>query len=241
MAKQYSHPIADAVNDFLTEDKWNYFFDEGKGVFKFGLRMGGNLHNIDYRVAVHKGDYVVYAFSPIGIDEHDKSMLHDMAEFITRANYGMTCGNFEMDMRDGEIRFKCYVSCEGNAVPTKEIIRESIYIPARMYDRYAPGILGIVFQEKDPETMIAECENLRKEIRQFTENTDGAGGELRDALAAITSRLSGSSDSTDTGEEATMSELDEALLALTDLLKDDSDAEDMEDTEDAEDTEDTED
>jgi len=231
MANQYSHAIADAVNDFLKEDKWKYFFDESKGVFKFGLRMGGKLHNIDYRIAVHKGDYVVYAFSPIGVDEHDKSMLQDMSVFITRANYGMTCGNFEMDMRDGEIRFKCYVSCEGNAVPTKEIIRESIYIPAKMYDRYAPGILGIVFQEKDPETMIAECEDLRKEIRKITDNTEDTGGELRDAIAAITSRLSGSSDSSDIVEGETMSELDEALQALTDLLDDDSDAEDTEDQE----------
>lgn len=227
MANQYSHAIADAVNDFLKEDKWKYFFDESKGVFKFGLRMGGKLHNIDYRIAVHKGDYVVYAFSPIGVDEHDKSMLQDMSVFITRANYGMTCGNFEMDMRDGEIRFKCYVSCEGNAVPTKEIIRESIYIPAKMYDRYAPGILGIVFQEKDPETMIAECEDLRKEIRKITENTDDTGGELRDAIAAIASCLSGSSDSSDIVEGETMSELDEALQAMTDLLDDDLDVEEV--------------
>ena len=231
MANQYSHAIADAVNDFLKEDKWKYFFDESKGVFKFGLRMGGKLHNIDYRIAVHKGDYVVYAFSPIGVDEHDKTMLQDMSVFITRANYGMTCGNFEMDMRDGEIRFKCYVSCEGNAVPTKEIIRESIYIPAKMYDRYAPGILGIVFQEKDPETMIAECEDLRKEIRKITENTDDTGGELRDAIAAIASCLSGSSDSSDIVEGETMSELDEALQAMTDLLDDDLDVEDTEDQE----------
>lgn len=28
------------------------------------------------------------------------------AEFLTRANYGLVFGNFEMDMHDGEIRYK---------------------------------------------------------------------------------------------------------------------------------------
>ena len=29
----------------------------------------------------------------------------DIAEYLTRANYGMVMGNFEMDYSDGEIRY----------------------------------------------------------------------------------------------------------------------------------------
>ena len=29
-----------------------------------------------------------------------------MAEFLTRANYGIMIGNFEMDFNDGEVRYK---------------------------------------------------------------------------------------------------------------------------------------
>lgn len=77
---------------------------------------------------VHQGDYVVYAVSPIKVDPKDSLMLQKMSEYICRANYGLNCGNFELDYNDGEIRYKCYVSCEGDAVPTVEIIRESFFV-----------------------------------------------------------------------------------------------------------------
>lgn len=34
-------------------------------------------------------------------------------EYITGANYGLRNGNFEMDVEDGEIRYKVYVNVKG--------------------------------------------------------------------------------------------------------------------------------
>jgi hypothetical protein len=35
-----------------------------------------------------------------------KGKQQTIAKFITRANYGMSLGNFELDFNDGEIRYK---------------------------------------------------------------------------------------------------------------------------------------
>jgi len=42
-------------------------------------------------------------------------------EFLTRANYGLNIGNFEMDFQDGEIRFKTAIDVE------EVILRLSIF------------------------------------------------------------------------------------------------------------------
>ena len=80
-----------------------------------------------------------------------------MADFICRANYGLLNGNFELDIRDGEIRYKTYVDCEGNN-PSIEIVRNSIYCPAAMMERYSAGIADIIFGNATAEEAVIKCE-----------------------------------------------------------------------------------
>lgn len=71
-------------------------------------------------------------------------MMAEMAEFITRVNYGMKNGNFEMDYRDGEIRYKVYVDCE-ESLPDDVVIKNGIFVISSVFRRYANGITGIIF------------------------------------------------------------------------------------------------
>src|SRR5688500_12466181 len=42
----------------------------------------------------------------------------EVMEYLTRANYGLSIGNFEMDLRDGEIRYKSSVDmADGELTP----------------------------------------------------------------------------------------------------------------------------
>ena len=157
MRDNYSEEIVGAIKDFLEEDDWNYGFDDEAGMFRFGLNLKGRLKKAQYVVDVHDDQYMVYAIAPIGADQNDRNQLQDMAEFLTRANYGLKNGNFELDFRDGEIRFKSFVDCDG-VIPSIEVIRNSIYIPAMMYERYGEGIVGIIFGGMDPEEAINLCE-----------------------------------------------------------------------------------
>ena len=81
-----------------------------------------------------------------------------MADFICRANYGMKNGNFELDMMDGEVRYKCYVDCDG-ALPCTDVIRNSVYCPAQMLERYGAGIVDIVCLDGSAADAISKCEN----------------------------------------------------------------------------------
>ncbi|MBR0278490.1 MAG: hypothetical protein IJQ75_00725, partial [Synergistaceae bacterium] len=108
-------------------------------------------------IPVRDDSYTVYARSPIEADCDDKNVMKEMSDFICRANYGLRNGNFELDMTDGELRYKTFVDCDG-ITPSEEIVKGSIIIPAMMFDRYAPGMLDIMFKGSTAEEAIAKCE-----------------------------------------------------------------------------------
>lgn len=204
----YSENIANAINEFLTNDGWHYSFDEQKGLFDFGLNIKGKIKKIRYIVDIKDDAYLVYAVAPIGADEDDKGMMTEMAKFVCRANYGLKNGNFEFDMDDGEIRFKCYVDCDG-INPTTEMIKSSIYCPATMFDRYGDGIVGIIFGGMSGKEAVEHCEkSTEEELRSLlNELTDSYGdGEHSGVLARLTEHFVASNDeeaeTTTTSEES---------------------------------------
>ncbi len=138
----------------------------------------------------------MYAIAPIGADEVDKKMMAAMAEFVCRANYGLKMGNFEFDMRDGEVRFKCYVDCDG-IIPTDDMVRHSIHCPAAMFKRYGAGIVDVIYGNSTAKEAVEKCENVTKdEVRSFlSELAEGEGDdELNTILARLAERLGGADE-----------------------------------------------
>lgn len=154
----YSSRIAEAINSYLESRDYTYAFNEKSGVFNFGFRIDGRLRNLEYQISIRRTNYVVYASSSINADIEDKKMMSEMAQFVCWANYGLRRGNFELDMSDGEIRYKDYVDCEDRRV-TFQMVRNSILIPAMMFERYSPGILDIIFMGSNAEEAIKKCED----------------------------------------------------------------------------------
>ncbi len=181
--RTYSKSIANAINNFLTEDDWHFSFDDQCGLFKFGLNLKGRIKKVSYIVDVKDDEYVVYAISPLGADEDDEKMMATMVEFICRANYGLKNGNFELDMRDGEIRYKSFVACEG-ITPTMEMVRNSIHCPAAMFDRYGVGIVDIIFGNSTAKDAIAKCEKSPAEELRALLGEEFDGEDDMDAMLA---------------------------------------------------------
>lgn len=168
----YSDELANIVKNFLIEDDWNFSFDESIGLFNFELKVQRKIQRINYLVDIHKDEIVVYGLCPIGADRNDADMMARMAEFLCRVNYDIPNGCFEFDFRDGEIRFRSYIDCE-NTVPSKEVIRNSIFSTAIMYGYYASGIADIIFSDCTAKEAIAKCE-------KFFDNEDEEYGEEKE-------------------------------------------------------------
>lgn len=73
----------------------------------------------------------------------------EIAEFITRINYNMKCGRFEMDYNDGEVRFhlgqNVAVFCAANV---DNVIEEQIFFPLMMVDKFSNAFKRLFAGEK---------------------------------------------------------------------------------------------
>lgn len=213
---EYSKDLVNIVNQFLVDDDWHFSFDENTGVFDFGLRVKSKIQKINYIVDVHEDEIVVYGMCPLGADHTDANMMAQMAEFLCRANYGLKNGCFELDFRDGEIRYRSFIDCE-DLMPSKEVIKNSIHCTAAMFKRYAPGIVDIIFSGSTAKETIAKCEKSSEdELRSMISEAVGKDMEGSDIEAMITrlaTRLGITEDPDNESAEATDVSSDEIKVS----------------------------
>lgn len=126
---------------------------------KYGFSMGYTGKNGDLRcfamLNVELEEFLFYAVAPVKIPEVDRPAV---AEYLTRANYGMRIGNFEMDYRDGEVRYKSSMDFENEAL-TPGYLHNTIYPAVETMDRYLPGLLRVSFGGASPLEAIEEIES----------------------------------------------------------------------------------
>lgn len=73
------------------------------------------------------------------------------AEFLTRANYGMVVGNFELDFSDGEVRYKTYVEAAPDSGPVSHVqLKSALFHNVRMLDKYLPGLRKLLDEGVSP-------------------------------------------------------------------------------------------
>ena len=148
-------PILEAVAGFLTDDDWAFHQLEGKTI----LSMGFNGENGSWRsYAQSKEDRERFIFYSVMESKVPEKKRQAVAEFITRANYGMIIGNFEMDFFDGEVRYKTSVDVEGGVLAPK-MIKSLIYANVLMMDKYLPGIMSVIYAGTDPAEAVSGIES----------------------------------------------------------------------------------
>jgi len=89
-----------------------------------------------------------------------------VAELLTRANYGMLIGNFELDLDDGEIRYKTSIDMEG-LVPlsaedrsvSKLLWKSLVYANVLTSDQYLPAIKSVVEGHAEPAEALQRIED----------------------------------------------------------------------------------
>ena len=64
-------------------------------------------------------------------------------EFITRVNFGLKLGAFEIDVRDGFFRFRAGIPL-GDTTPHPTMVASIAYVGVTIFDRYWPSILEIM-------------------------------------------------------------------------------------------------
>jgi len=150
--------LIDLVRDYLDEEGYHYEYHADKGFLELGFNLKSKLKEVRMIVDFKKHGFIVLALAPLNAD---KDNLGEILKYIAMANYGLVNGNFELDVRDGEIRYKVWTGTEGLATLPKPIIEDAINIPCAMMDRYGNGIaaLALGFSDADAEIKKVEGED----------------------------------------------------------------------------------
>ena len=152
--------IVDAVRDWLDGDDWHYEYNAERRLIRMGINLKSKIKSGRIFIDFKDDCYLVYLCAPIN---GDKDNLGELTKYLTMANYGLYNGNFELDMRDGEIRYKTFVNCDGLDSLSPEVIKDSIYIGCVMMDRYGDGIAALALGFSDADTEITKAEHRDEE------------------------------------------------------------------------------
>lgn len=145
--------IGEAIEELFARENWKYVKRDDRA-YSFGFR--GKNNRYDFWAFINEKGNILSVYSVIPLSAPEKMRIL-VAEFLHRANYDMMLGNFELDVRDGEIRFKCSADF-GDVKPDPEQVNKMIDCCLAMADRYVPGIGAVLFGNQTPEQAISMVE-----------------------------------------------------------------------------------
>lgn len=146
--------LREKVAAFFREQEWAY--DEAPEIDL--LRVNFTGQNGQWvclvRCPEEERQVVFYSICPITVPQ---GKLGPAMEFLTRANFGLPVGNFELDLDDGEVRFKTSVDLEG-AELVGPLIHQLVFLNVAAVDRYVPGLLAVLNGEATPAEALDRAE-----------------------------------------------------------------------------------
>jgi hypothetical protein len=140
---------------YFTKDDWTFTKLQGQSILQMAYQGENGLWNCYAQAREPQEQFVFYSIYPELVSE-DKRLA--MAELLTRLNYGLVIGNFEMDFNDGEIRYKTSIGVEGDIL-TDRVIKRLVYANVTIIDHYLPGIRAVMDGNMSPKDAIAKIEN----------------------------------------------------------------------------------
>ncbi|MGY6502405.1 MAG: YbjN domain-containing protein [Acidimicrobiales bacterium] len=144
--------LTDAVVAFLTEIGWPHEVD---GTM---VRTVVRTDEVAYPCAVvvveDLGQLVVYCVHPDRVDDPSRSLVGELA---TRANSRLTVGNLEIDLDEGQVRFRTGLAV-GDSPVTEEMVKRVIYDNAASAVAYFPLVSAVVDGSMTPTEAVTSLE-----------------------------------------------------------------------------------
>lgn len=126
-------------------ETWHYE-QEDENIFVGKMSgFGGKIDNFEFRVIVGQNVVTCCHTSSLQVPEE---LRPGVAEFITRANYGLIRGNFEMDFNDGELRYKTTISRQdllSDDASALENMKLLMILGPSMWKRYGDNLAAFLF------------------------------------------------------------------------------------------------
>jgi hypothetical protein len=146
--------LLDRVKEFFAGDGWSFSEVEGKPILRLAFRGKNGNWNCYAQSLGDKNLFIFYSVCPINVPLEKRPSI---SELLTRANYGLPLGSFEMDYSDGEVRYRTSIDV-ADASLTPPLIKNLVYTNVGTFDRYLPGMMAVIYANGSPEDVIRQIE-----------------------------------------------------------------------------------
>lgn len=147
-------PVSEVIREFFDQDDWNYVQLEDGNTLQMSYQGDNGRWTCYASPADESQRFMFYSVAPL---DTPSNKISTMVEFLTKANYGLMIGNFEIDFNDGEIRYKTSIDVENDQLTTN-LVKNLVYVNVETMDNYLPGIVGILNNQLSPDEAIAKIE-----------------------------------------------------------------------------------
>lgn len=141
---------------YLDNNKIQYSMLEGQKVATYFVRTENGNFQCIADVKESSNIFIFYTIIGIIVPKNKRLVV---CELLTRMNYGIIVGNFEMDMDDGEIRYKTSIDYEGSELIDK-FIENIISANLSIVDNYFYIILESINSKLSAKKILDKFENL---------------------------------------------------------------------------------
>lgn len=150
-------PLAHALQLYFADRGWAHEADADGTVFRLAYESpdaGAKWECLAYALEGER-QVVFFSVAPLDVPAEDRPAA---AEYLTRANFGMVLGAFEMDMDDGHVRFRTSLEV-GDTELTPALIEPLVGANVAMMTRYLPGLVSVVFEDQSPQEAVSAAED----------------------------------------------------------------------------------
>lgn len=134
-----STPVFAQLVRFFAGQPWRFHEQPERNLVSFDY-VGTAATWRTYVTAFEEAQQVaVYGVIPFAIDPAHRVAV---AELLTRINFGLVIGNFELDYADGESRYKTSLDFEG-AELTDPLLLQLVRSNLSVVDRYLPALVAV--------------------------------------------------------------------------------------------------
>jgi len=154
MSSEFSSAFQ-ALIDYIESKNFNHTpYPEEKRVT---LSLSGKNANFRFTARITNEDHYLQVTANYPFSVREEKLRSSTAELITRANYCMPLGKFEMDMADGEVRFHL-THVIGELGLTSEMIEKHFMTAYFTMDRYFPAFMQHIHAGYTPEDAVFHAE-----------------------------------------------------------------------------------
>lgn len=139
--------------EYLGREGLKYHHDEDSNLVT--LDFGGDHGSYRILIQITEGS-LLQAYGLPGI-KVPMGAVNDVALAVTRANYALKLGKFELDLNDGELRFHIAVPFD-EYLPADSVLDQCVHVGVAMLDRYLPAFLSVIYGNEPAKSAIEMVE-----------------------------------------------------------------------------------